>query len=723
MPMDRPEPKSAPSPQASSGSKTSSSGPPQTASVAGHGVATSTQRPWLVRKRGANEVLSCPDLSTLRQWIVDRRIARDDEISRSGQRWRRMGSVVELESLFYSAEQERAQKRRTTGALTPVPVQAQTAGATSAPRLTPVPAPVATTPGSGVPTARPTPVPVQAAPAAASKAPESGPVKTAAAAKPAEPAVTAKIEATPAPAAAAPPPADKKPAEPSAVGPVKVTPPSGLAAASGGLSPMRLARKDPNRGKPQAMPGMAGSVQAAMRAAGTPPTKPAATASSEAKKPEAAAPANRTAAPAQPPTKTPVAPPAKPAASSSARSAADKSDASTSGAQTVVFSRKDKDRAHEDDDADRTRKLPPADSRATERQPARTRDPVEDAILRNDPVPRHLKEAAESGDALRRPVPDTHATEYVDAQSGTSPRRRTVFLLLAVVALGGGIWYFAQGSDNPNKPTSPTTQGMAATPTPQEPGTTGQAAGANPATATPGPTNPPPVVEPLPSAANLQAAPPAPTPPVPAVTAEPLKPEATKPEAKPAATKPEPTKPEPTKPEPAKSTTPAPPAATATPAEGTPAKPTISLAELRQKIGEDIPKGFDDQMELAQRLVEHYKYDSAQALYEYLLSYASAVPAIHNGLGTCAFEKNRADEAIQHYRDALERRPNYSAAIFGLAKTYHRLKNDKEQALVYYKKYLELNPKGSAAAISREAIAKLEGQPPPAAVDPRPAAP
>ena len=106
-----------------------------------------------------------------------------------------------------------------------------------------------------------------------------------------------------------------------------------------------------------------------------------------------------------------------------------------------------------------------------------------------------------------------------------------------------------------------------------------------------------------------------------------------------------------------------------------------------------------------------------------MLSYASAVPAIHNGLGTCAFEKNRGDEAIQHYRNALERRPSYSAAVFGLAKTYHRLKNDKEQALVYYKKYLELNPKGSAATIAREAIAKLEGQPPPAPAAPPDPAP
>ena len=157
------------------------------------------------------------------------------------------------------------------------------------------------------------------------------------------------------------------------------------------------------------------------------------------------------------------------------------------------------------------------------------------------------------------------------------------------------------------------------------------------------------------------------------------------------------------------------------PSDAKPGTYKIVMKARRTYLGEDIPRGFDDQMELAQRLVERYKYDSAQALYEYMLSYASAVPAIHNGLGTCAFEKNRGDEAIQHYRDALERRPSYSAAVFGLAKSYHRLKNDKEQALTYYKKYLELNPKGSAAAIAREAIAKLEGQPPAPAAPPPPA--
>ena len=36
-----------------------------------------------------------------------------------------------------------------------------------------------------------------------------------------------------------------------------------------------------------------------------------------------------------------------------------------------------------------------------------------------------------------------------------------------------------------------------------------------------------------------------------------------------------------------------------------------------------------------------------------MLTYASAVPAIHNGLGTCAFEKNRADKVLKEAKQLL----------------------------------------------------------------------
>ena len=62
-------------------------------------------RPFLLRKRNSTQVLRCPDLLTLRQWIAEKRLTRDDEVSRSGQKWRKMGTIVEFESLFYSVDQ------------------------------------------------------------------------------------------------------------------------------------------------------------------------------------------------------------------------------------------------------------------------------------------------------------------------------------------------------------------------------------------------------------------------------------------------------------------------------------------------------------------------------------------------------------------------------------------------------------------------------------------
>jgi tetratricopeptide (TPR) repeat protein len=143
-----------------------------------------------------------------------------------------------------------------------------------------------------------------------------------------------------------------------------------------------------------------------------------------------------------------------------------------------------------------------------------------------------------------------------------------------------------------------------------------------------------------------------------------------------------------------------------------PQKPPATT-QGKKLIVTEIPKTFDEQMDLAQRLVEREQFDEAQRLFETILGYAAHVPAVHVGLGKCALEQGRTTEAIQHYQNALARLSTYGPAIFGLAKAY-RQKGDKEQAISWYRKYLEINPTGSAAAVARDAIAKLEGQPAPA---------
>lgn len=70
-------------------------------------------RPWYLRLRRTQEVLRFHDLSLLRQWIIDKRVTRDDDVSRGGQSWRRLGSIVELEAFFYESEQAVATRLRT----------------------------------------------------------------------------------------------------------------------------------------------------------------------------------------------------------------------------------------------------------------------------------------------------------------------------------------------------------------------------------------------------------------------------------------------------------------------------------------------------------------------------------------------------------------------------------------------------------------------------------
>lgn len=62
---------------------------------------------WQLRAAATGDVLRFEDLATLRQWILERRVGRDDAISRSGDQWRRLGDVPELASLFNVIEESR----------------------------------------------------------------------------------------------------------------------------------------------------------------------------------------------------------------------------------------------------------------------------------------------------------------------------------------------------------------------------------------------------------------------------------------------------------------------------------------------------------------------------------------------------------------------------------------------------------------------------------------
>src|SRR5688500_15419811 len=56
-------------------------------------------KPWIIRKRGG-QMYACPDVKTLRQWIGEGRLRRDDQISKKGGRWFRLGDSPELAPYF-----------------------------------------------------------------------------------------------------------------------------------------------------------------------------------------------------------------------------------------------------------------------------------------------------------------------------------------------------------------------------------------------------------------------------------------------------------------------------------------------------------------------------------------------------------------------------------------------------------------------------------------------
>src|SRR5512143_2604001 len=56
-------------------------------------------RSWMIRAM-SGQIFKFKELTTLQQWIVERKVSREDHISRSGETWKRLGDIAELSSFF-----------------------------------------------------------------------------------------------------------------------------------------------------------------------------------------------------------------------------------------------------------------------------------------------------------------------------------------------------------------------------------------------------------------------------------------------------------------------------------------------------------------------------------------------------------------------------------------------------------------------------------------------
>ncbi len=95
-------------------------------------------RDWKLRRLDGR-VEAFQKLTTLHQWIVERRVSRNDEVSLTGETWKRLGDIAELASFFMIVD-EAERSRNSRGEVKTQP-EAYTQPAAPAPVPAPAPAP------------------------------------------------------------------------------------------------------------------------------------------------------------------------------------------------------------------------------------------------------------------------------------------------------------------------------------------------------------------------------------------------------------------------------------------------------------------------------------------------------------------------------------------------------------------------------------------------------
>ncbi len=63
------------------------------------GAAAGSEEQWMVRQKNGN-LVRFKEMTTLQRWIVERKVSRQDEISKTGKSWKRLGDIPELAPFF-----------------------------------------------------------------------------------------------------------------------------------------------------------------------------------------------------------------------------------------------------------------------------------------------------------------------------------------------------------------------------------------------------------------------------------------------------------------------------------------------------------------------------------------------------------------------------------------------------------------------------------------------
>ena len=66
-------------------------------------VHPDTAAAWKLRQTNG-VTIEFKELTTLQRWIVEKKVSSDDEISKTGNRWKRLGDIEELQSFFRAVD-------------------------------------------------------------------------------------------------------------------------------------------------------------------------------------------------------------------------------------------------------------------------------------------------------------------------------------------------------------------------------------------------------------------------------------------------------------------------------------------------------------------------------------------------------------------------------------------------------------------------------------------
>ena len=59
---------------------------------------------WMIKHQNTGDILYFNNLTMLQKWIVERKVCKDDHISKTGERWKCLGEIGELSSFFKAVE-------------------------------------------------------------------------------------------------------------------------------------------------------------------------------------------------------------------------------------------------------------------------------------------------------------------------------------------------------------------------------------------------------------------------------------------------------------------------------------------------------------------------------------------------------------------------------------------------------------------------------------------